>query len=181
MSEHLFIRQRPMARRLAVLAISLIALPGVMAGAGAFNSALADPPPHAKGGGPKQDKDERDHRHHHRGPDQDDRRYDHRHDDRAPALINVNIITGDERRIITDYVGHHHGQFGYEPLPPGIARNLARGKPLPPGIAKKRLPPPLYDRLPRREGYEWIQAGRDILLIAAATGVIVDILNNAVD
>ncbi|HAE50439.1 MAG TPA: hypothetical protein DCK97_23795, partial [Tistrella mobilis] len=56
-----------------------------------------------------------------------------------------------------------------------------RGKPLPPGIAKKRLPGPLYDRLPRREGYEWIQAGRDILLIAAATGVIVDILNNAVD
>jgi hypothetical protein len=157
-------------RHLAVLAISLLALPGIMAGSGVVTPVLADPPPHAKGGGgPKHGKHDRDDRH------------DHRYDDRAPALINVNIITGDERRIITDYVGDHRSLFGYEPLPPGIARNLARGKPLPPGIAKKRLPGPLYDRLPRREGYEWIQAGRDILLIAAATGVIVDILNNAVD
>lgn len=178
MSEHPSAPHPSVRRHLAVLAISLIALPGIVAGPGVFNPALADPPPHAKGGGgPKHGKHDRDDRHDDRGPG----RQDHRHDDRGPALINVNIITGDERRIITDYIGDHRGLFGYEPLPPGIARNLARGKPLPPGIAKKRLPGPLYDRLPRREGYEWIQAGRDILLIAAATGVIVDILNNAVD
>ena len=31
----------------------------------------------------------------------------------------------------------NYGLTGYKALPPGIAKNLARGKPLPPGIAKK--------------------------------------------
>lgn len=30
----------------------------------------------------------------------------------------------------------NYGLTGYKALPPGIAKNLARGKPLPPGIAK---------------------------------------------
>ena len=32
------------------------------------------------------------------------------------------------------------GYTGYKPLPPGIVKNLARGKPLPPGIAKRMVP-----------------------------------------
>ena len=71
--------------------------------------------------------------------------------------------------------------FRPAPLPPGIARNYARGKPLPPGIAKKHLPGPLLGRLPQRDGYEWRQVGSDIVLLAAATGIIVDILNDAID
>lgn len=66
------------------------------------------------------------------------------------------------------------------PLPPGIQKNLARGKPLPPGIARK-LDSRLLGRLPHYEGYEWQQAGTDLLLIAIATGVIQDVLHGVLD
>jgi Ni/Co efflux regulator RcnB len=65
-------------------------------------------------------------------------------------------------------------------LPPGIQKNLARGKPLPPGIAKK-LDGRLLGHLPRYEGYEWQQAGTDLILVAIATGIIYEVLNGALD
>jgi len=61
-------------------------------------------------------------------------------------------------------------------LPPGIAKNLARGKPLPPGIAKRDLPGPLTSKLPVYEGHEVVIIDRDAILINTATQVIVDIL-----
>lgn len=61
-------------------------------------------------------------------------------------------------------------------LPPGIRKNLQRGKPLPPGIAKK-LDPGLRSRLPAYEGYEWRQVGRDLILVAVTTGIIEAILS----
>ena len=60
-------------------------------------------------------------------------------------------------------------------LPPGIQKNLARGKPLPPGIAKN-FDSRLTSRLPHYEGYEWKQIGRDVVLVAIASGLIRDIL-----
>lgn len=65
-------------------------------------------------------------------------------------------------------------------LPPGIQKNLARGKPLPPGIAKK-LDGRLLGHLPRYEGYEWQQAGADLILVAVATGIIYEVLSGAFD
>ncbi|WP_447789355.1 MULTISPECIES: anti-virulence regulator CigR family protein [Pseudomonas] len=65
-------------------------------------------------------------------------------------------------------------------LPPGIQKNLARGKPLPPGIAKK-LDGRLLGRLPHYDGYEWRQAGTDLILVAIATGIIYEVLNGAFD
>ncbi|AWY38556.1 hypothetical protein DKY63_01005 [Pseudomonas putida] len=65
-------------------------------------------------------------------------------------------------------------------LPPGIQKNLARGKPLPPGIAKK-LDGRLIGRLPHYDGYEWQQAGADLILVALATGLIYEVLNGAFD
>jgi len=61
-------------------------------------------------------------------------------------------------------------------LPPGIARNLGRGKPLPPGIAKRYLPPDLRTQLPEYAGYELLIADRNILLVSVASGIITDIL-----
>lgn len=61
-------------------------------------------------------------------------------------------------------------------LPPGIAKNLARGKPLPPGIAKRALPGGLLTRLPAYPGHEVIIVDRDVILVDIATQVIVDIL-----
>ena len=65
-------------------------------------------------------------------------------------------------------------------LPPGIQKNLARGKPLPPGIAKK-LDSRLLGRLPHYDGYEWQQAGADLILVAIASGIIYEVLNGALD
>lgn len=65
-------------------------------------------------------------------------------------------------------------------LPPGIQKNLARGKPLPPGIARK-LDGRLVGRLPHYEGYEWQQAGTDLILVAITTGIIYEVLNGALD
>ncbi|WP_432652301.1 anti-virulence regulator CigR family protein [Pseudomonas aeruginosa] len=82
----------------------------------------------------------------------------------------VRVILGDNR-----------GYWNPGPaLPPGIQKNLARGKPLPPGIAKK-LDGRLLGRLPHYDGYEWMQAGTDLLLVAVATGLIYEVLDNVLD
>ncbi|KAK52623.1 hypothetical protein L494_1315 [Bordetella bronchiseptica CA90 BB1334] len=69
-----------------------------------------------------------------------------------------------------------YGVTGYGSLPPGIRKNLARGKPLPPGIAKKALPPSMLARLPVYPGYEWRVAGSDLVLVALAGAVVADVL-----
>ena len=90
------------------------------------------------------------------------------------------LITLAERAIIGDYVASHRGQFaGAQALPPGIAKKVARGGALPPGIAKKTLPGGLLAQLPARPGQEWRVVGTDVLIVQAATGVIVDVLKNA--
>lgn len=70
---------------------------------------------------------------------------------------------------------------GRKSLPPGIRKNLARGKPLPPGIAKQVAPHPLLNRLPRYDGYDWRVAGTDVVLVQAATEVVVDVLNGVLE
>ena len=68
---------------------------------------------------------------------------------------------------------------GLSALPPGIARNLARGKPLPPGIAKQVLPAALRSVLPPAPtGHERIIVAGKILLVAIATQVIVDVITD---
>lgn len=62
-----------------------------------------------------------------------------------------------------------------ESLPPGVQRNLERGKPLPPGIAK-RFDGRLASQLPHYPGYEWERVGADVVLIEAATRIVVDVL-----
>jgi hypothetical protein len=60
-----------------------------------------------------------------------------------------------------------------KPIPPGIWKNLGRGKKVPPGMSRTRLPGALVDRMPRRDGAEWWIAGDRVLLI--------DTNNNLVD
>ena len=62
-----------------------------------------------------------------------------------------------------------------ESLPPGIAKNLARGKPLPPGIAKKTVPDDLIILLPARPGARWLIAG-DMVLLIDAGDIVVDLV-----
>jgi len=74
--------------------------------------------------------------------------------------------------------GYYSGKSkkGRDGLPPGVAKNYARGKPLPPGIAKRGLPPDLQARLPVYSGHEYVVVGRDVLLISVRTGVVADIM-----
>ncbi len=70
---------------------------------------------------------------------------------------------------------------GNKGLPPGIEKNLQRGKPLPPGIAKQALPSGLVSRLPPPpKGFERIEIAGKVLLVEIATQVIHDILEDVV-
>lgn len=73
------------------------------------------------------------------------------------------------------------GFQGYSKLPPGIRKNLMRGKPLPPGIAKKVRSGAFFDALPQHPGYEWQTAGSELILVSIATGIIADILYDVFD
>jgi hypothetical protein len=90
----------------------------------------------------------------------------------APQLDigSIRVILGDNRNYWSPGPA----------LPPGIQKNLTRGKPLPPGIAK-RLDGRLLQQLPHYEGYEWMQTGRDLILVAAATGIIYEVLSSVFD
>lgn len=86
-----------------------------------------------------------------------------------------------DRGDVLGILGGHRSYWSPSPaLPPGIQKNLARGKPLPPGIAKK-LDGRLLGQLPHYDGYEWMQAGADLILVAVATGIIYEVLNGAFD
>lgn len=105
------------------------------------------------------------------------------HDDGPPAAtsntsggITVSITFGQARQIAIDV-----GATRYKPLPPGIRKNLARGKPLPPGIAKQVAPAPMLARLPVYAGHEWRIVGTDLVLVAIATAVVVEVLMNVFD
>ncbi|AXM94744.1 anti-virulence regulator CigR family protein [Pseudomonas plecoglossicida] len=87
------------------------------------------------------------------------------------------INRGDVLRIVNGYTSYWTPGSA---LPPGIKKNLARGKPLPPGIAKK-LDGRLISQLPYYEGYQWMQAGADLILVAVATGIIYEVLDRALD
>lgn len=81
--------------------------------------------------------------------------------------------TDVEIRIIRDYYSVQGRK--QKSLPPGIARNLARGKPLPPGIARTRVPDDLLVLLPARSGTRWLIAG-DVVLLVDAGDIIVDLV-----
>jgi hypothetical protein len=108
--------------------------------------------------------------------------------------LEVDIVfTDEEIRLIRAHYESHDGSRGakdngkgkrgpgHKRLPPGIEKNLARGKPLPPGIAKQTLPYELRRALPPvRDGYERVIVGGKVLLVEIATQVIHDALSDAI-
>lgn len=56
---------------------------------------------------------------------------EHRKNGGKPDHVESDISYAVARQLAVNL-----GLTGYQSLPPGIAKNLARGKPLPPGIAK---------------------------------------------
>ncbi|HEV8125919.1 MAG TPA: anti-virulence regulator CigR family protein [Gemmatimonadales bacterium] len=98
------------------------------------------------------------------------------HDKNAPnnaPTVSV-VFTAAERNSIVAYYRAHRNDL--KALPPGIARNLSRGKPLPPGIAKKHPPQEVTRRLVVRPGYETLVVGNVVVLVNPR-GIVSDILS----
>lgn len=101
------------------------------------------------------------------------------------------VFTQDEIRIISAWYRDHDAfpsqegktKKGGNPkgLPPGISKNLARGKPLPPGISMQQLPGELSAALPPApRGYERGIVDGKVLLVEIATQIVHDVLSDAV-
>ncbi|MDX1390390.1 MAG: anti-virulence regulator CigR family protein [Acidobacteriota bacterium] len=98
--------------------------------------------------------------------------------DGGAVRVTVSLGAEVESSIRTFYA--NRPASGATSLPPGIRRNLARGKPLPPGIAKKAAPPALVSTLSIPTGYEIVEVGLDVFLVEAATAIVHDILMDVI-
>ena len=83
----------------------------------------------------------------------------------------------DIHRSFEQYKGKHGG---YQSLPPGISKNLQRGKPMPPGIAKK-FDPDMASQLPHYPGYEWQRAGTDAVLVNTTNQVVQEVMRGVLE
>ena len=103
----------------------------------------------------------------------------------ADLTIDVRFSANEAAIIRAYFEDRQPANRGRKPrnnsLPPGIARNLQRGKALPPGIAKQVLPAGLNNQLPPvQKGYERVLVDGKVLLVDVATRVIHDILTDIV-
>lgn len=89
----------------------------------------------------------------------------------AQLLVTAGISISAARQL-----AGQHQLIGASALPPGIRKQLSRGKPLPPGLARKINRPAFVAALPQHPGYEWQVCGTDLVLVAVATAVVADIL-----
>ena len=85
----------------------------------------------------------------------------------------VTVFREPDRGVFREYYRVHRTEV--KPLPPGIAKNLARGKPLPPGIVRAPVPEVILVRLPPRPaGYEVFLVG-DRVVMLDRRGLVVDL------
>jgi len=94
----------------------------------------------------------------------------------AGATLAGVLLSDQDRTTIARYFQQHPQPA--TALPPGIAKNVARGKPIPPGIAKRGVPNALTGQLSVPKGYELQTVGTDVVLIEAGTRIIADVLKD---
>jgi len=83
------------------------------------------------------------------------------------------IFRDSDRATFRDYFVTH--KIIAQPLPPGIAKNVARGKPLPPGIAKRALPAGLLVLAPKVDRDVSFAIVGDVV-VATRGGVVIDLM-----
>jgi hypothetical protein len=87
--------------------------------------------------------------------------------------VSATVVFRDhDRATFRDYFGTH--DITAKALPPGIAKNVARGKPLPPGIAKRACPAGLVALAPREPGVTYYIVGDRV--VALRDGIVIDFL-----
>ena len=98
-------------------------------------------------------------------------------------VVSASLTPADIRMIRAYYAdaSRGNGRGRKRGLPPGIAKNLQRGKPLPPGIAKQYLPQDLLVRLPRAgDGLEYLVVAGKLVFVEIATQIVREVLLDAV-
>ncbi len=98
------------------------------------------------------------------------------------------IIDDRDRDLIRSYYGDQFRAGNCPPglakknngcMPPGQAKKWAIGRPLPRDLTYYDLPRDLVVRLrPPGEGYKYVRAAADVLLIAVATMVVIDAIED---
>jgi len=126
-----------------------------------------------KHGAGRQDRHEQHERYEYREQDREPRWLDDRREESRSGRFRV-----DHDRVRVVIGGHRDYWSPGSALPPGIRKNLQRGKPLPPGIDKHWLDGRLERQLPRYFGHEWVRVGNDLVLISVSTRVINDVLHD---
>ena len=86
--------------------------------------------------------------------------------------VTVVFREGDRVTFHDYFVAH---KITAQSLPPGIAKNVARGKPLPPGIAKRAVPAELLAVGPKVDKDTSFAIVGDVV-VATKGGVVIDIL-----
>jgi hypothetical protein len=88
--------------------------------------------------------------------------------------VAVDVVFTDAHRMhVREYYVAHPVRL--VALPPGIAKNIARGKRLPPGIAKRRVPREVLVLLPPPQpGITFAIIGD--MVVAERSGVVVDVM-----
>ena len=89
------------------------------------------------------------------------------------VTANVVVFRDADRVAFRDYFVTR--KIAATPLPPGIAKNVARGKPLPPGIARKALPDDLIAIAPRVERDVSFSIVGDVV-VAVRAGIVIDVM-----
>jgi hypothetical protein len=92
----------------------------------------------------------------------------------AESAVAVEVVfRAGDRDAFRDYFLTH--KVTAQLLPPGIAKNVARGKPLPPGIAKRALPAGLLTIAPKVDRDVSLAIVGEVV-VATKGGVVIDVL-----
>ena len=85
----------------------------------------------------------------------------------------VTVFREPDRGVFREYYRVHRTKV--RALPPGIAKQLARGRPLPPGLVRAPVPEVILVRLPPRPpGYEVFLVG-DRVVMLDRRGLVADL------
>jgi hypothetical protein len=94
--------------------------------------------------------------------------------DGSHSSVSVAVVFRDSDRVtFRDYFTTH--RITPQPLPPGIAKKVGRGKPLPPGIAKRAVPPALLAVGPKVDRDVTFAIVGDVV-VATRGAVVIDVL-----
>ena len=89
------------------------------------------------------------------------------------AVAATVVFRDSDRATFRSYFTTH--KITAQPLPPGIAKNVARGKPLPPGIAKRAVPADLLVLGPKVDKDVSFSIVGEVV-VALKGGAVIDVL-----